>query len=306
MEIINILLANNLELYSIRLILAFLGMSILTYYDIRNNKNVPANLCYAFLILAILFNLIGYFLGILSINSILQAIIFAFVFGLFLLVFYFAGQIGGADVIAIVSLALLLHGYAEPLIKLNYQASSFPIKLPLIFTILLYSFFAFVLFMLYKFVPLMIKKFKENKFKLEKPKILIALIYIVLYATILFLLLSLPVAFNFLTILAFSIAGLASVFYSLFRSEIELTLVSELSLKDIVEEDVLAIQYLDQELVKKYKLQKLLHDKELKKLHEIARKEGIKKFPIYTGYPAFMPFLLLGLILTILIGNIFM
>ncbi|MCX8166830.1 MAG: hypothetical protein N3E37_03185 [Candidatus Micrarchaeota archaeon] len=304
MDLISIIFSTPMEHYFLRLVISFLGVGILTYYDIKNNKNVPAIICYAFLAVAILFNLIGFMTNNISLNSVIQGVFIAIILGLFLLFFYFAGQIGGADVFAIVAIALLLSGSAEPI--LNMKPTQFSIvKIPFVFTIILYSFLLFVIYMLIKFVPLMIKRLQEKKVQINKGKIVLASAYILIYSAVLIALSSLPAALNVITLIAFTIAGLASVFYTLFRDEIESTLVTELPLSKIVEEDVLAIQYMDQELVKKYKLQKLLRANELNKLKEISQKEGISKFPIYTGYPAFMPFILVGLILSVMFGNIF-
>lgn len=284
------------ELLELRILLSLIGMGMFTYYDLFNSKNVPENMCYGFLAVAIIFNL--FVQDTLPIGFGLALII-----SLFTLPFYFSGQIGGADLFAMAGLALLIPVLPNPLLQ-EGNASNF--QLPVIFNTLFYAFFLFLVYMVAGYVPKIIKRVMDGRIKLSNAKLANGILYLVAYGIIIYVIVAMKLPASGKLLIGMVFAALATIFFTLFKDEINDTMIGSLKLDKIIEEDVLAIEKMDKEQVKKYGLERLINSKQLEKLKEISEKEGMNEFPVYTGYPPFMPFLTIGLILSILFGNIIM
>jgi hypothetical protein len=96
-----------------------------------------------------------------------------------------------------------------------------------------------------------------------------------------------------------------AVFMAAFGKQIQQELVVEpTALSDILDEDVLAIEMMDQKIVAKYGLGRVVDAGELKKLKEISRKHKVRKFPIARDLPRFGPYLFAGLIACLAFGNV--
>jgi len=108
---------------------------------------------------------------------------------------------------------------------------------------------------------------------------------------------ALPVQFAII----FLAALLFSAFFYVFKSFIaQKFLIRIVGVKEIDEEDVLAVEEMDLAIVKKYGLKKLLTAAEIKRLAKVP----IKKFPVYKNMPAFLPYVLAALLLSLLYGDI--
>ena len=76
-------------------------------------------------------------------------------------------------------------------------------------------------------------------------------------------------------------------------------LIEEVPLKNVQEEEILAIDFMDQTIIKKFNIQRLVTKKEIEKL----KKSKLKKIFVYTKLPPFIPFILFGFILALLFSN---
>ncbi|MFH1221783.1 MAG: hypothetical protein V1492_01725 [Candidatus Micrarchaeota archaeon] len=261
----------------IRLVIAFLGVIVATYYDLFNRKNVPDGLLYGFLAVAVLANLVYYF-----IQPDMDLLIFTVGAAAFLAgigyVFYRFGQICGADVIVIAAVMLLMP-FAPSFAKLNFN-------LPFILPVMIY---AGLLFAIYATAKFGIRVFREG----GQPKWLYALL-IIPYLLFAYIFMTspifTPVYFGVITVLL-----LCTVFFMMYKDDINLMLADELPLEQLEAEDVVALELIDRDVVKKYQIKRLLKTDEIARL----KAEGIQTLWVYTQLPPFIPFLLAGMMLTL-------
>ena len=92
-----------------------------------------------------------------------------------------------------------------------------------------------------------------------------------------------------------------AVFYSRIREKI---LITPLKPEEIEDEDVLAIEKMKPELVKKYGVERVLTQKQISVLKKIREREGVAKFPVFKHLPRFGPYVLLGLIACVYAGDL--
>jgi len=258
---------------TVRLVIAFLGVIATCYFDVFNKKNVPNMLLYAFLGIAIITDLIFFdqtiFLFSASIAIMLSLIGY---------VFYRVGQIGGADVFVMASIALLL--------PIHPSFVALPFNLPFVFSLLIFAGIAFALYIMIYF------GYKLTQFD-SKPKILYSLMIIpyllFAYAYINSFIFSWTY-FIFLTIMLF-----ATIFFMMFKDSLIRVLSDELPLSQVQSEDVLALEIMNKDLVERYKIPRLMTEKELERL----KATKVKEVWVYTKLPPFIPFILAGMILSL-------
>lgn len=261
----------------IRILLAFLGTGIATYYDVFNKKNVPNEVLYGFLVISFLANLVLYqtdlFWFSLGVTAFFSAVGY---------LFYRVGQLGGADVFVLASIMLLLP------IHPSFVGMSF--NMPFIFSVFIFS---GVLFALYVMVYFGWKLFETE----AKPKLVYALMFIpyflFAYVYINSFLFS-PVYFVFLTILLF-----ATIFFLMFKEPLNSLLAEELPLSQIQPEDVLALEIMNKDMVKRYKIPRLMTKGEIERL----KKTKVSEMWVYTRLPPFLPFVLVGMLLALLFAK---
>ncbi|MFP3949792.1 MAG: prepilin peptidase [Candidatus Micrarchaeia archaeon] len=261
-----------------RIAIALLGTAAATYYDIFNNRNIPNNLLYAFLAIAFLTNLVFFDADILLYAATLTAILFAFGF-----ILYRAGQLGGADLFVICSISLLL--------PIHPSFLSTPFNYPLIFSTLLYSGVAFAVFSIFFFGNLLIKS------KKAKPN-LIYLSLIIPYLLFSYIFLTAPF-FSPAYFLIASVLMLSAISYLVYRDSINDAITQKVRVSTLKgDEDVLAKEKMSK-LMKKLKIGPVIGQKELAAL----KKARVKEVWIYAELPPFLPFLLVGLLASILAGD---
>ncbi len=280
------LLATTPEMLELRILLTIAGIGIFTYYDLFNNKTIPAEICYAFVTIGVIINIL--FPSHLMLSLLLVLLMLAFTVPT-----YMMGQLGGADVFAIVGISLLLPAFPHP-----YLVSE-------IFNTLLYAFFFFITYFLIVYGSRVVKMVQERKYKLSWTKLGHAFLYSIAYGVLFVLLLNLGIGISPLILGGMIYAGIATLVFVVFRDEINATLITHLPISKISEEDVLATEVMDPKIVKNYSLPRVIKQRDIQKLKQIEKEEGISVFPIYTGYPPFMPFIALGFLISILYGNLF-
>jgi len=254
-----------------------LGTAIASYYDLYNNRNIPNGFLYAFLALSILTSLFFFEMDLFIFSLIIAAFIALFGF-----VFYYTGQLGGADVFVMLSIAFLLPihpGYLNMLFNLPFILSAF------IFAIVIFSLYTIVYFGL---------KLVKTKAKPDKRYLLLFIPYVVfiyLYSTMPF--------FSPFYLILISIALFSSIFFLCFRNSINRMLAKKLPLAKVEPEDVLALELMDKKTVWKYKLQRVMNKKELQRMKKLK----IKQVWVFSNLPPFLPFLFVGLVLALLFSN---
>ncbi len=261
----------------VRLVVAFLGVAAASYYDVFNKRNVPNNLLYVFLAAAFIVDLVYYDQDI-FLFSVALAIFFAGIS----YVFYRFGQLGGADVFIIASVILLL--------PLHPAFVGLAFNLPFLVSVMIFAGIAFAIYVVAYFGLKLREASARPKLVyllLIIPYLLFALVYV---NSVIFSLMY----FVFVTILLF-----ATTFFLMYREDINLLLAERMTPSELEEEDVLALEMMDQAAVKKYKLKRIATSSEIERMTSLK----VPEVWVYSKLPPFLPFFLLGMILSLLFAR---
>lgn len=262
----------------IRTAVAVLGTALTAYYDLTNNKNIPNNVLYGFLALALLLNIVFFDLEVMMFGLGLAALI-----GLLGYIMYKTGQLGAADVFVFASIALAL--------PIPPSFAKLPFNFPFIAIVFVYASLVFALFTMIYFGGKLIGNRKA------KPK-RIYLLLLIPWLAFVWLFSTSPI-FSPVYFAIISVAYLASIFVMAYREAINKALYEKVAVKKLMEEDVLATEFMDTKLVKRYRLEKVLDRKMITRL----RKGKVKEVLVYTKLPPFLPFVLLGVLMALLFGR---
>ncbi len=261
----------------IRVLLAVAGTSVAAYYDVFNKKNIPDQFLYAFLGIAFLANLLLYdetvFWFSMGITVFLSAIGY---------LFYRVGQLGGADLFVLASIMLLL--------PLHPSFVGMPFNVPFIFSVFIFSGILFALYVVLFFGW----KLTQAEAKANWLYALIAVPYIAFAYFFVNSFLFSWVFFAFVTVAIF-----ASVFFMVFRDSLNLLLSEELPVSQLEPEDVLALEVMNKDMIERYKIPRLMSKEEIERL----KKTKVGEVMVYTKLPPFIPFILAGMILSMLFAK---
>jgi len=257
----------------IRIILAFAGVIIAAYYDLFNKKNIPDKFLYGFLGVSILVNLIFF-----SLDLFIFTVAVAAFFSAIGYVFYKVGQMGGADVIILACIMLLM-----PLVP---SFSSLVFNMPFILPTMI---FAGLLFGIYTTVKFGVKIAREG----GQPKLLY-LLMLIPYLLFAYFYITSPF-FSIIFFVIITVLLIATTFFMMYKEDINLMLAEQLPMDQLEAEDVVAFELMEKETIKKLDMKRVLNEKEIERL----KKEGVETLWIYTQLPPFIPFLLAGMILAL-------
>jgi hypothetical protein len=214
---------------------------------------------------------------------------------------YIFGQMGGGDVKLFTAITLLIPFYPVALFPIMNTLGIQPAVPYYPFIVSVYVLFG-ILFMFV--VPLnylpKIRRIK-NKIKDYKRKMRTGTI---------FCLILLPVfAIWFLYFRALALLAIPMALTLLiipFKDDIvEHFFAQKKKIKDLDDDDVIALEMLDKDVKKKLSLQrKTLMDKELKKVKALARKHNIKEVIVCEGMPRAVPMILAAVALSLIFGDV--
>jgi hypothetical protein len=262
---------------AVRLIFAFLGTGVAAYYDVFNKKNIPDQLLYGFLAVAFLTNLVFYdealFWFSLGVTVFLSAIGY---------LFYRVGQLGGADVFVIASIMLLL--------PIHPSFVGMPFNLPLIFSVFIFSGVIFALYVLFYF------GWKLTQVE-ARPKLAYALVLLP-YAAFAYMFIN-SFLFSWVFFAFVTISIVATVFFMMYRESLNQLLAEELPVSQLEAEDVLALEVMNKDMIERYKIPRLMSQGEIDRL----KKTKVGEVWVYTKLPPFLPFILAGMILSMLFAK---
>ncbi len=259
-------------------------------YDVFNKKWVPNWLLYAFVGAALLLNAVFFEPTLFAQAFLFGAAAFVVCYPLYRL-----GQLGGADVYAYAAIAAALPYLPKPLL-----APAQNVPYPFILSVLAPAGLAFILHMLARFIPRISRQLAAGRIKLTFSRLAPPALIVLAFAFFAYVLSSLPVALplSYTAILTFLFVSL--VFFSAFKQEIKDSMVEIVQVSRLQEEDVLALEKMDAALVKKLSLSPLLSAKSIAAL----KKSKLPRVPVYTRMPFFLPYLLFGLLFTVLFGDL--
>ena len=251
---------------------------------------MPNYLLYGFAGVAVLANLV--FWGPAS----LQALAFGVAAFLLSYPLYRMGQLGGADVFAFASIAALVPYFQSPLIAPAQQ-----VQYPFILSVMVPTSIFLHPPHARSLHPLHLREAgARGELEITLAKAAGPAVLAVSFAAFLAVLLSMPLQlpFAYLALLSFLFAAL--LFFSFFKDDIKASMVRSVPVSRLMEEDVIALERMDAGLVRKLRLYPLLDAKEIATL----KKSRLKSVPVYTGMPFFLPYLLAGLLVTLLFGDL--
>ncbi|PIT84085.1 hypothetical protein COU37_05510 [Candidatus Micrarchaeota archaeon CG10_big_fil_rev_8_21_14_0_10_45_29] len=290
----------ELPMQALRIAVALAGTIIGAYFDLFNKKNVPEAFLYAFIAVAFLINLVAY-----GANATMYGIgAGAIVFAAFYLLYKF-GQIGGADVFIMASIALLLP--AQPTLLLISQQPSL-LSLPFMLNLILASGISFMAYMLLRSFPVAIKAL-GTKGKIGKNELSRAFLIVFAFAVFSYFAISNPLIPSNYYIFITAIV-LLSLYFTIFRSALNDSMVEYVSSNKVEVEDIIPTDRMDKKLAQKLGFSssgfsisggynKLVDAQTLAKIKKLK-----SKVPVYSHLPPFVPHILIGLIATLLFGNI--
>lgn len=276
----------------IRIAVALIGTSIAAYFDLFKNRNVPTKFSYSLIAVALILNILSLDVGFLVSRLELAGLIFVLGY-----LIYRMGQIGGADVLLFVALALLLPDSPPSLLKPESLLFEYPIMLSVFLLSGMLAIFGIFL----KYMPMVLfdmirgEKVRVNALQLFL-SVAVAFAYVLLINTV-----NSFFQLSAIAIIAIIFIAASSLLLSIFREHIaDKYMIRYVGIKAIDEEDVLALEKLDADIVKRFNLKRVLTEKEIEKLKKIKR---IRKFPVYKNMPVFIPYILIALILILIFGN---
>ena len=273
----------------VRMIVAIAFTGAAAYFDMFNKKWVPDSLLWCFLGASLLLNVLFFDSAIFAQALFISIIIAALTYAL-----YRMGQLGGADVFVMASIALAIPYLPKPLL-----AASQAIPYPFFLSVLAPTGIAFIVHMLFRFIPYVSHQVSTGKVKFTVQKVagpvLIAVSLLIFGTVVSSLPVSLPA--SYFAIIGFLSAAL--IFFSLFMPEIKASMVEKIPTSRLQCEDVLALEQMPS-LAKKLRLSPVICEKTIAALKHAK----VKSVPVYTGMPFFLPYLFIGLVFTLLFGDL--
>ncbi len=276
------------ELDIIRILVALGGTAIGTYYDIFNKKNVPDRFLYAFLAVALLINIFDY-------TQFVARLPMAILIVSFLYIMYRIGQLGGADVFILAAIYSALPTIASPLLAQPQIPDYF--GLPSIFPILSISVFIFSIAIISKNLPSAIEKTLKGKVKFTLPQIAQSILLLAAYSFTIYLFLQGPIKISLLNTIFVTFVMFLVIFFVLYKDFVTQQMIKWKAARAVETEDVIALEALDSKFVAKYKLNRLVTEKQLKIMLRLGR-----KWPVL-DLPMFLPYVFMALVVYLLIGD---
>lgn len=296
----------NLEL--LRVAIAIAGTAYLAWQDARTSF-MDERVLYAMAAAGLLLNLLVWEPGFLLSSVGLAAVVFAFGYLL-----YKAGQLGGGDVWLFAALQMLLPAYPSgvavalaPALSSVVPNFAAAVQLSVSFAGRAYPFLLSILsasafLALWGSALMYAWKLRGRRLK---PDSLLLVGMLALLIAILFWMNSVLQASAGMSALMVLLL-LPGAFLTSFRRQLlDEVVVKRVSISQIEDEDILALEKMPARLVRKYKLGRVLTVAEVKKLRLLQRKEGLRLFPVCKVLPRFGPYILLGLLVSLLLGDLF-
>jgi len=214
---------------------------------------------------------------------------------------YTFGQFGGGDVKLFTAFVLLIPWYPSFLFKINPLkpvVAPYPFLISVFFVAAVIAVFFVSLQYIVKIVRDMaeIKDFKSNALK----GVMLCLLFLPLFAIWLYLK---PVMMLIIVPLVFG-----SFLIPFKRTLLEKYITIKKKVKDLNDDDVIAIELLDDEVKEKLGLssRKTFFNVELDKIKEAAKKNRIKEIVVSEYLPKFVPYVFVSLLINLAFGDAFL
>ncbi len=276
-------------------LVALAGTAIAAYTDFTTTY-IPDKLNYAMIAIGLAYVWLSFPVPEATNFTIIAAAVF--VVGLIL---YLFGQLGGGDVKLFAALALLLPQYPVDIASLNVLG---PIAAP--YPPVVSIFFAAAVISMV-FVPLgYLNKLYHDRKRIKGLQKKAG--YGILFSAATLPIFYIWSLFSFRA-LVIALPIMLGAFTLAFKGDIlERYIAKKKKVKDLNEDDVLALELMPESTVKKLGvgMRKTFFDSELKKIKALAKKNKVSTVLVADNLPTFGPFILVGLVLTLLFGDAFL
>jgi len=276
----------------LRIAIALAGLLAATYYDLFNRRNVPVSITYFMIGTGFLLNLATLDLTLIGFSSLAALLVFALGY-----LVYRSGQIGGADVLIFASLALLFPSAPASLLKPPVPPL---FEYPFVVSVFMLSGLLSIFGMAMAYIPRIVRDAAKGRVTVSLSSAVSAAALLIAFLSVLYVL-SPVVPFQPAQLALVLVVLALAVSLLLFKDHISATMIEWVPISQIDDEDVISLERLDEKVVAKYGLQRVATKEELAKL----RKTRLRKFPVFKGMPAFVPYMLLAIALLLVFGDPF-
>ena len=260
----------------LRILIALFGTGIAAYYDMYNRKNVPDVMLFGFLAVALMVNLVDptYFMKYVVVAGLITAVFY---------LMYRLGQLGGADVIVLAAIYAAL-----PVFPFSEEAF-----FPSILVVVSIATVLASVWILFKYLPELLKKTFKGKVRFTLAQLIQVLVLLFALGIMLYLFVAFPYISPWITVLVL-LLFIEAIFFILYKDEISKSMI--VWKKKVEQEDVIAVELVRPELVKKHGLSRLISAKQARIMNKLK-----KQWPVL-DMPMFLPFILIGLVAYLLMG----
>lgn len=270
----------NLEI--LRIVIAGVLTAIAAYEDSKTSY-VSDWVLYAMIAAGLILNVLSF-----NPNFFLSALPAAILIAAFGYVLWKRGSFGQGDVWLFIGLQLLLPEYPS---FSKFPLPNFPFALSVFLAASVFSVIGSSVFYAFKL-------FGKKAFDKTRPWFFAASALAVLIIIAL-------MPLGLMGKVSLSVFGLSGLFLALFYQTIkEKVLVQWVPLKEVEDEDVIAIEKIPAGIVSKYSLGRVATASVLKKLKQLSQSGKMRRFPVYKNLIRFNPYVLLGLVACIYAGDL--
>ncbi len=278
----------NYELFRIAILL--IGAAIAAYQDFRTSY-IDDKLTIGMIVVGLILDLMTFDWNFILYSVGVGAVIFAIGY-----YFYKTGQIGGGDVLLVSAIQLLLPFYPTIVQQFQYPFSIAVTSVPLIITI-------FATSALISLVGTALMYGWKLRGKPLKPNVKDSILSLILVAIIIISIYYFSF-FGVYQILFLALLVIPTLFLALFKNQIlEDIIIQRVPFREVEDEDILAVEKMPE--LNKYNLQKVATKDQMVLLKKISDKNKKQKFYVYKNLPRMAPYIFLGIVLTLALGNPF-
>ena len=255
-------------------------------FDVLNKRNIPNLFVYASLALALIIT------STYSYTTIIYSLEIALIAAVLGYLLYKKGFLGGGDFLEFIAVSLILPLQPQPLL-----VSSISVPVPFIISVLLAAGYAVSLYM-----PLYYLGRSKNP-KRDKKRMLSGMVLLISYALLITTMYALSYI-HLLGIIVLGILGIASFFVIIYESSIYEGMVAMVLPKSLEPGDMIATSLMDKKDIEYFrKVSKNFDRLVTKKL--LSEIKGVKKkVPVYRNSVPFALFIFIGIIISLLFGNL--
>ncbi|MGC8479509.1 MAG: prepilin peptidase [Candidatus Micrarchaeia archaeon] len=276
----------------IRIIILILIAGMYAYFDLFNKREIPNIFAYLSIVISLV--------AVVLLGGDPYYILFLAALIAFLgYISYEKGFVGGGDIFEFVAITLLI-----PIQTTPYLIKNIPqLGLPFIFSVFIASGYSSVVIILIYYLIFAKRTKIEKKFKIEKQNIKKSLLMIITYIILAVMLLVILKVSIIGVILLLLIAILSSILI-IYEKLINYRMVTELNPNELVPEDMIAINLMTKSEIAYFKKKSKFFGRLATKKLISDIKDVRRKIPVYRNAAPLAAFILIGIILSLLLGNI--